>query len=71
MSTKTKRYIDMWYGDDLSEVDKVDVTFYPNEGVYRGNIYKGGKMVGDYSTSSSLDIERMFPQLIIDWDSRY
>lgn len=27
--------IDMWYGDGHEKADKIDVTFYPNDGVYR------------------------------------
>ena len=34
--------IDMWYGDEKESADKIDITFYPNDGEYRGNIYKGG-----------------------------
>ena len=32
--------IDMWYGDDQKQADKIDITFYTNDGEYRGNIYK-------------------------------
>ena len=38
--------IDMWYGDLASKAEKIDIAFYPNEGKYRGNIYKGGRIVG-------------------------
>lgn len=34
--------IDMWYGDNHKKADKIDITFYPNDEVYRGNIYKNG-----------------------------
>lgn len=37
--------IDMWYGDKHTESDKIDVSFYPNDGEYRGNIYKNGKLL--------------------------
>lgn len=36
--------IDMWYGDSPEDADKIDVSFCPNEGIYRGNIYKNGKI---------------------------
>lgn len=52
--------IDMWHGDEFNKYDYgADATFYPNEGVYRGNIYdKTGKMVGDYSCSDSVTLEK-------------
>ena len=52
--------IDMWYGDEFNKYDyDADATFYPNEGVYRGNIYdKTGKRVGDYSCSDSVTLEK-------------
>ncbi len=28
--------IDMWYGDDHKEADKINIAFYPNDGEYRG-----------------------------------
>ena len=37
----------MWYNDNATDADKIDITFYPNAGQYRGNIYKNGKMIGD------------------------
>ena len=55
--------IDLWYGDKLKEIDDIDIVFYPNIGVYRGNLYKRGVMVGDYSTKDSLEIEKRFYRL--------
>lgn len=55
--------IDMWYGDNHKEADKIDITFYPNDGEYRGNIYIGGKIVGDYTCNDFLKLEKSFPQL--------
>jgi hypothetical protein len=60
--------IDMWYGDDHKEADKIDVSFYANDGEYRGNIYKTGKMIGDYTCNDSLELEKGFPQLTFNWD---
>ena len=54
--------IDMWYGDSHKEADKIDITFYPNDGKYRGNIYIGGKIVGDYICNDSVELEKNFPQ---------
>ena len=56
--------VDMWYGDNHKEADKIDITFYPNDGEYRGNIYKNGKIVGDYTCNVSQELEKNFPQLI-------
>lgn len=60
--------IDMWYGDAKEEADGISVTFYPNSGEYRGNIYKDGKMIGDYTCKSSVELEDAFPQLEFNWD---
>lgn len=60
--------IDMWYGDDHKQADKIDITFYSNEEKYRGNIYKDGKYIGDYTCDDSVELERTFPQLTFNWD---
>lgn len=60
--------IDMWYGDDHEEADKIDISFYPNDWEYRGNIYINGKIVGDYTCNDSLELERAFTQLTFNWD---
>ena len=31
---------DFWYGHTFDDVTYADVSFYPNLGVYRGNLYK-------------------------------
>lgn len=49
--------IDMWYGDKSTEVDKLDIAFYPNEGNYRGNLYRNGKIIGDYVCDSSAQLK--------------
>lgn len=59
--------IDMWYGNSHTEADKIDVTFYPNDGEYRGNIYKGEKMIGDYICNDSIKLEETFSQLHFNW----
>ena len=35
--------IDMWYGDDHKKADKIDISFYPNDGEYRGTYIKTEK----------------------------
>ena len=42
--------IDMWYGDKIKEVTKIDINFYGDSCEYRGNIYIDDKIVGDYNT---------------------
>ena len=58
--------IDMWYGDKIEDVDKIDITFYD---MYRGNVYIKGKCVGDYVTDDSTILEKKFPQLTFNWDA--
>ena len=60
--------IDMWYGNVKEEADGISITFYPNSGEYRGNIYKDGKIIGDYTCESSVELEDAFPQLEFNWD---
>ena len=64
--------LDMWYNDDVKDVDKIDVQFYDNDTTYRGNLYIGNKMVGDYSTKDSVALEKQFPQFNWSkfWDSQ-
>ena len=60
--------IDMWYGDKHTDADKIDITFYPNEGKYRGNIYKDGKAIGDYVCNDSVELEKKFSWLQFNWE---
>lgn len=55
--------LDMWYGDSPRDADRVTILFYPNSGEYRGNIYKNGRIIGDYSAPTAQKIEKMFPHL--------
>ncbi len=64
-----KFYCDMWYGNKLEEVDKIDMTISGIDGMYRGNMYIKGKCVGDYATADSTILEKKFPQLIFNWDA--
>ena len=59
--------VDMWYGDKVEDVDKIDISFSDADCVYRGNCYIGGRIVGDYSTTDSLEIERTFSHLQFDY----
>ena len=60
-------FIDFWYGNTREEIADVDCFFYPNVGVYRGNVYdKDGKPIGDYEESDSCKIDDEFPGIFGD-----
>ena len=57
--------IDMWYGDKIEPGRyTADAFFSPCAGVYRGNIYSGKKIIGDYECADSVKIGKAFK---IDW----
>ena len=58
--------IDMWYGNKIEEVTKIDINFYGNSGEYRGNIYIDNRIVGDYSTKEYKALENTFKQLVFN-----
>ena len=47
-----KSFIDLWYNDNISDIDKIDIFFYSNNGEYHGNMYIKGNAVGDYCATS-------------------
>ena len=52
--------IDLWYPGE--KIVYADCFFYPNDCVYRGNVYnEHGKPVGDYFARDSVEIEKRFP----------
>lgn len=54
--------IDMWDGHNEKEIAAASVSFYPNAGIYRGNVYdKNGDFIGDFSSLDSVEIENRFP----------
>lgn len=59
--------IDMWYNNQPSEADKIDIFFYDNDCEYRGNIYKDGKVIGDYTCNDSVELEKTFSHLHFNW----
>ena len=61
------KYLDMWYGDRPRDADKIDVFFSDLDCIYRGNIYKNGRIISDYAAEDAAQIERMFPQLVFNW----
>ena len=64
----SKVNIDMWYGDNAIDADKIDISFCDLDCIYRGNIRKSGKIIGDYSTYDSCALEDAFPQLTFNWN---
>lgn len=60
--------LDMWYGDSPRDADRIDIYFSDLDCMYRGNIYRNGRPIGDYTTRDARRIEHMFPQLRIDWN---
>ena len=53
--------VDMWYGNDIEDVTAITVTFSDIDVVYRGNLIINNKIVGDFVTQDSKEIERIFP----------
>lgn len=60
--------IDMWYNNAVEEADKITVTFSDIDVMYRGNIYKDNKIIGDYACNDSVELEKAFPQLQFNWE---
>lgn len=59
--------IDMWYKNSKKDICYVDCFFYPNDCIYRGNVYdKNHEPIGDYATSDSTEIEKRFPGIFGD-----
>lgn len=57
---------DFWYNDTLETITGASASFYPNEGIYRGNLFKDGRIVGDYVSDNSVEIEDTFPGIFGD-----
>ena len=58
--------IDIWHKDEkfnIKDITRVDCFFSDLDCEYRGNLYIGDKIVGDYSTSDSTEIEKKFSHL--------
>lgn len=49
--------IDMWYNESLSNATKFDCFWSDVDCVYRGNIYQGNRMIGDYAASTLQEFE--------------
>lgn len=52
--------VDIWREDEKAVF--ADCFFYPEDCVYRGNLYNAdGRPIGDYSSKDSAEIEKRFP----------
>lgn len=55
--------IDIWHKNNPEEITGIDWSFSDLDCVYRGNLYKGGKMIGDYTADTMQEVQEAFPQL--------
>nr|DAJ54188.1 MAG TPA: hypothetical protein [Caudoviricetes sp.] len=55
--------IDMWYSHKPEEVTGIDWSSSDLDCVYRGNLYKDEKMIGDYEADTIQEVQKAFPQL--------
>ena len=55
--------IDMWYEYKMEEVTGINWSFYGYDVVYRGNLYKNGKTIGDFTADTMQEVQEEFPQL--------
>ena len=55
--------IDMWYEYKMEEVTGINWSFYGYDVVYRGNLYKNGKTIGDFTADTMQEVQEAFPQL--------
>ena len=55
--------IDLWSDNTTpEEIQGATATFYPNSGIYSGNVFnKKGDFIGDYTERNSTKIEKAFP----------
>lgn len=51
---------DFWYGDTISSCDKIDCYFSDCDCIYRGNFYKNGRAVGDFTAQTLQAIEKVW-----------
>lgn len=60
--------IDMWYGDNYKDCDKINLFFNDIDARYWGWIYKNNKIIGDYTCTDSIELEKTFSHLVFNWD---
>ena len=55
--------IDMWYEYKPEEVTGINWSFYGYDVGYRGNLYKNGKTIGDFTADTMQEVQEAFPHL--------
>lgn len=53
-------YIDMWYGDKVSDCTRITQSFNDITCKTCGWLIKGDKIVGDYSSDDSVEVQEYF-----------
>lgn len=53
--------IDMWHKNNQEEITGIDWSFSDLDCVYRGNLYKSDKMIGDYTADTMQEVQEAFP----------
>ena len=53
---------DFWYNDTIEDIARINCFFNDATATYTGWIYnKDNKMIGDYTTTDSVELEKTFP----------
>lgn len=60
--------VDMFCEDSPESADFVTLSFSLNDCMYRGRIFKDGKVIGEYSLNSWKILQSTFPQLTFSCD---
>lgn len=55
--------IDMWYKNNPKEITGIDWSFSDLDCVYHGNVYKDGKIIGDFTADTMQEVQEAFPHL--------
>lgn len=55
--------IDMWYDHKPEEVTGIDWSFSDLDCVYRGNLYKSNRYIGDCEADTMQEVQKSFPHL--------
>lgn len=59
--------LDLWYDNNPSDIDRISITFNDHDCTYRGNLYSGGRIIGDYTATDSIELEKRFPEFRFNW----
>lgn len=55
--------IDLWYFDTLTDCDGITCSFSDVDCVYRGNIVKNGRFVGDYTARNFQAVKDLYARM--------